>query len=207
MTTSNKVVIIDYGMGNLDSISRAMQEVGASVLVSSSPSDLASAERIILPGVGAFSAGMENLSQSGFVPVLCEAVLDKKIPFLGICLGMQLLADEGTEGGLNPGLGFISGRVEILPSYTDERIPHIGWNSVEVVRESPLFTGISSGKDFYFVHSFHLRCQNQEEVIGNTEYAGGFCAAVQKENIFGVQFHPEKSQKVGFQLLRNFLSL
>ncbi|MEB3828473.1 imidazole glycerol phosphate synthase subunit HisH [Phormidium sp. CCY1219] len=202
------VVITDYRMGNLDSVARAVQECGGNPVISQKARDFQEAHYIILPGVGAFATGMKHLSTSGLDEILSEQVINQGIPFLGICLGMQLLATKGLEGGETNGLGWIEGEVKRLePTEMDTRIPHIGWNEVMFNHPSPLFEGIPSGKDFYFVHSYHLSCQHPQEEIAHTPYCGNFVSAVNKNNIFGVQFHPEKSQRIGFQVLKNFLKL
>lgn len=207
MTIRNNTIIIDYGMGNLDSVQRALEECGATVKISNNVNEIRNATHLILPGVGAFKAGMDNLCTSGLTELISEQVKIKKVPFLGICLGMQLLADKGFEGGESPGLGFVSGEVRLLKSQkVGERIPHVGWDQVSYLKESVLFKNISENSDFYFVHSYHFVCSEQQNVIGVTKYADGFVSAVQNENIFGVQFHPEKSQKMGFQVFKNFLS-
>ncbi|MEZ5357623.1 MAG: imidazole glycerol phosphate synthase subunit HisH [Candidatus Zixiibacteriota bacterium] len=204
----SEVLIVDYGMCNLDSIGRAVEECGGRPIISDNPKDLTSATHIILPGVGAFPDGMKNINELGFKKALDQQVLNRGIPFLGICLGMQLMARKGHEGGEMDGLGWIDGEVRRLqPKGEDSRIPHIAWNEVYPQQESPLFEQIEPGKDFYFVHSYVIECDDESQVLATTPYAGGFTSAVCKGNIFGVQFHPEKSQKAGFQLIRNFLSL
>jgi imidazole glycerol-phosphate synthase subunit HisH len=201
-----KVVIIDYGMGNLGSVRRALEECQADCCISAEPSDLAKATHIILPGVGAFSEAMRHLRERDWSETIQEAVKVHSIPLLGICLGMQLLADKGYEGGETPGLGLIPGEVEVMkPQTPKERIPHVGWNEIGKVGESPLFDDIPDGSDFYFVHSYHFKANNPENVIATTAYCGQFASAVASGTTFGVQFHPEKSQRSGFQLLRNFL--
>ncbi len=203
-----KVAIADYGMGNLDSVARAVQECGCDAVITREARDFELANYIIMPGVGAFPIGMKNIRSYGLEDILREQVLEKNIPFLGICLGMQLLASKGWEGGETEGLGWIDGEVKRLESnHPDVRIPHVGWNEVIFNQPSPLFQNIPSGKDFYFVHSYHFSCNHQQEVIASTSYCGGFASAIRRNNIFGVQFHPEKSQKLGFQLLKNFLAL
>ena len=203
-----KVAIIDYGMGNLDSVSRAVEECGGAPLITNQKKDIENASLLILPGVGAFSEGMKNINQMGLSSVLFEQVIDKKIPILGICLGMQLMARKGWEGGETEGLMWIEGDVKRLePQGPNIRIPHVGWNEVIFNRNSPLFNGIPTGKDFYFIHSYHFCCKNELDVIGHTPYCGGFISAIQRENIFGVQFHPEKSQRLGFKIIKNFLSI
>lgn len=202
-----KVAIIDYGMGNLDSVRRAVEECGGIPLIAKEPSDLRTVARIILPGVGAFPQGMRNLREKGFVKELENQVLVNKIPFLGICLGMQLLAGKGWEVQETKGLGFLEGEVKRLTPVNSERVPHIGWDEVIFTRQTPLFSDLLSGKDFYFVHSFHLVCEREQDIIATTPYCGGFVSAVSRSNVFGVQFHPEKSQRVGFQVLANFLKI
>lgn len=202
------VAIIDYGMCNLDSVARAIEECGGTPLVTNNIHDLEIATHIILPGVGAFPDAMNQLRQLSMDTALREQVLDNKIPFLGICLGMQVMATKGTEGEETEGLGLIEGTVKRLkPEFHDTNIPHIGWNEVHYVGSSPLFEGISAGKDFYFVHSYHFCCSDENNIIAWTPYCGGFTSAISKGNIFGTQFHPEKSQKVGFQVLVNFISI
>lgn len=200
------VAIVDYGMGNLDSVARALEECGGRPVVTHQAADLKRASLIVLPGVGAFADGMRNIRRLGLDEVLREHVLEQGVPFLGLCLGMQLLATNGTEGEEIAGLGWIPGEVHRLRRETPgTRIPHVGWNEVVCTRPSPLFEGIPPGKDFYFVHSYHFVCRDEAHVLARTDYAGGFVSAVARDNIFGVQFHPEKSQRAGFQLLKNFL--
>lgn len=202
------VAIIDYGMCNLDSMARAVEECGGHPQIIDNPVELREATHIILPGVGAFPDAMRNLKEKSFDRALEEQVIGKDIPFLGVCLGMQLLAAVGREGADTPGLGWIDGEVKrLVPTGADTHIPHIGWNEVYPEKESPLFAGIAPGRDFYFVHSYHLVVNSPEEIIARTPYADGFVSAVNRDHIYGVQFHPEKSQKAGFQVLKNFLSL
>ncbi|MAE81182.1 MAG: imidazole glycerol phosphate synthase subunit HisH [Flammeovirgaceae bacterium] len=202
------VTIIDYGMCNLDSVARAVEECGGNPTVTDKHSVIESADSIILPGVGAFPDAMKNIQERGLEDVLRKRVVDDGVPFLGICLGMQLLASKGYEVSECKGLGWIEGEiVKLEPKGEDTRIPHIGWDEVHYPKPSKLFEGIPEGKDFYFVHSFHFVPKNEEAIIGYTKYADGGVSALQKGNIHAVQFHPEKSQKVGFALLRNFLSL
>jgi len=201
------VGIVDYGAGNLDSVARAVEYCGGKPLVTETPKDLRTATHIILPGVGSFAVGMKNLRMRGYEDELNEQVRVKKVPFLGICLGMQFLATLGTEPVDTPGLGWINGKViRFITSSSDEKVPHMGWNSVEPVKASTLLNGIEAGKDFYFVHSYHFAANNPADILMTTPYCGGFASAVARENIFGVQFHPEKSQKAGFQILKNFLA-
>jgi glutamine amidotransferase len=202
-----KVVITDYGMGNVDSVARAIENCGGQAIITAEKTDFEIADAIILPGVGSFGLGMQNIRDRYLDKVLQEQVLINKIPFLGICLGMQLLATKGWEGGENEGLGWIEGEViRLKPDRPDIRIPHIGWNEVNFEQSSPLFVNLPSGKDFYFVHSYHFKCRQEKNIISYTPYCGQFVSAVNKNNIFGVQFHPEKSQRLGFQIIKNFLS-
>ena len=204
----NRVGIVDYGMCNLDSVARAVEECGGMPVVTEDPRALATVSRIILPGVGAFPDAMRNLGQRSLDCALDEQVFERRIPFLGICLGMQLLATRGFEMSETEGLGWIGGEVRRLePVGDDTRIPHIGWNEVFFNGTSPLFRGIAPGRDFYFVHSFHFCPADPARAAARTPYAGGFVSAVEREWIFGVQFHPEKSQQAGFQVLKNFLAV
>lgn len=199
-------VIIDYGMGNLFSVENALKHLGVEVKISNHKEDIQKADKLILPGVGAFPDGMRNLKKLGLVEILEEEILKNKKPFLGICLGMQLLATEGEEVELTKGLGWIAGRVRRFQ--VDEakfRIPHIGWNDLILEKEPPLFRGIEQ-LTFYFVHSYHLVPEDSSAVSAVCNYGENFAAAVQKDNIFGVQFHPEKSQKSGLRVLKNFIA-
>ncbi|MFA6568258.1 MAG: imidazole glycerol phosphate synthase subunit HisH [Victivallales bacterium] len=203
-----KVAIIDYGMGNIDSVLRAVEECGAEPVLTNEKAVLETCSSIILPGVGAFSDAMRQLKKLSLDLIIKEQVLEKNIPFLGICLGMQLLASRGTEGGDTEGLNLIKGSVARFESNAkDIRIPHMGWNEVVFKTDSQLFNGIDSGKDFYFVHSYHFKPDNDSDIAGTTPYCGEFVSVVGRGLIFGTQFHPEKSQKTGFRLLRNFLEI
>lgn len=204
----NKVAIIDYGLCNLDSVRRAVEECGGDPFITDQPEALEAANRLILPGVGAFPDAMRNLQQHGLVEAMAEQVLGKGIPFLGVCLGMQLMASTGWEVAETPGLGWIEGDVRRLEPADGARVPHIGWNEVELASDSPLFTGVPPKSDFYFVHSFSVRPRHEAEIVGRTPYGGGYIvSAVQRGLIFGVQFHPEKSQRLGFRVLKNFLAV
>jgi glutamine amidotransferase len=203
----NKVAIVDYGLCNLDSVARAVEECGGTATVTDQERDIEIATHIILPGVGAFGDAMRNIHRAHLDEIMAEQVIEKQIPFLGICLGMQLMATTGWENGENSGLGWISSDVQRLqPTEQDKRIPHIGWNEVVFDRESSLFRGVPPTTNFYFVHSYHLVCQNPRDVLAHTPYCGDFTSAISRDWLFGVQFHPEKSQKWGFQVLKNFLS-
>src|SRR5579862_2729647 len=202
-----RVLIIDYKMNNLGSISRALEECGATIIISDDPAQIAHADKIILPGVGSFAQAMANLAQLKFIDLLYQAVIYEKKPILGICLGMQLLADHGCEGGNNKGLGLIPGNVVLLDAGKNIRLPHMGWNDIAVYDHQTLFKNIPTGSDFYFVHSYHVVPTEQKTSIAGVDYGQRFTVAVQHENIFGVQFHPEKSSILGFQVLKNFLVL
>ncbi|HEY9584306.1 MAG TPA: imidazole glycerol phosphate synthase subunit HisH [Candidatus Paceibacterota bacterium] len=201
-----RVLIVDYGMGNAGSVKNALDALSVENFLSSDPKDLAKASHIILPGVGAFDQCMKNLKKLGFVTALKKAVVGEGKPFLGICLGMQILAELGEEGGKTKGLGWIKGvtrRFTVDPK--KYRLPHVGWNDVEVLGRSELFKGINH-PIFYFVHSFHFAPADKKMIIGASEYGERFAAAVESKNIFGVQFHPEKSQHEGLKLIENFLT-
>jgi glutamine amidotransferase len=203
-----KVAIIDYGMGNLDSVARAIEECRGEPVITSKAEDLKQSNYIILPGVGAFGDGMRNIRDLGLDRTIREEVLQKEIPFLGICLGMQLLASRGHEGGETAGLDLIPGEVvRFEPDGPGVKIPHIGWNEVVFERPHSLFRDIPSEEDFYFVHSYHFVCKNREDILSLTPYCGNFVSAVNRKNVIGVQFHPEKSLQLGLKLLSNFLSL
>lgn len=204
-----KIAIIDYGIGNLDSVARAVSELGCNPLVTRRAADFDIAHAIILPGVGAFSTGIKHLIDYGLVDSLHRQACVIGIPFLGICLGMQLLASSSVEGGKPfEGLGWIPGRVELLkPATSHERVPHMGWNEVHIRNSHSIFNGIESGKDFYFVHSYHFVPERKSAILAETPYCGSFVSVLCQENIIGVQFHPEKSQKIGFNFLSNFLNL
>jgi len=200
--------IIDYGAGNLDSVTRATEECGGRPRLVRSRSDLAAVESLILPGVGSFSVGMKNLHESDLVGAIKEAVIERSVPLLGVCLGMQLLASRGYEGGETDGLDLIKGEVlRLEPQAEGDRIPHVGWNSVHPLRDSTLLAGIAADRDFYFVHSYRFVCQDASDVIAKTSYCGEFVSIVGRGSVFGVQFHPEKSQKCGLSLLRNFFQI
>lgn len=204
----SSVLIVDYGMSNLGSVQRAFEECGADVFVSDAPSDCAQASRIVLPGVGAFADGMAALEAGGWTTALRTAAQDENVPLLGICLGMHLLADKGFEGGETPGLGLIAGEVHRLTADSPEtRIPHMGWNEAHHSCVHPLFTGIPTGADFYFVHSYHFIPDHPGDIVASTPYCGSFASVVARGNVCGTQFHPEKSSRYGFQLIRNFLAL
>ena len=201
------VVVVDYGVGNLRSVVGAVERLGFSALISSDPEDLERAGKLILPGVGAFGDGMRRLRERGLVEVLDRLVVDGGKPILGICLGAQLMATGSSEFGEHRGLGWIDARVELIqPLDPALRVPHVGWNQLEPVQQTPLLDGIEAGSLFYFVHSFHLVCADQGVVAGVTDYGAKLVAVIARGNVYGTQFHPEKSQLVGLTLLQNFLT-
>jgi glutamine amidotransferase len=201
------IVIIDYGMGNLGSIANMLKKVGAQVMVSPDAAVIATADKLILPGVGAFDQGMKNLAQYGLISLLNRKVLEDKTPILGICLGMQFMTHRSDEGKL-PGLGWIEAdtlRFHFGPDRTDLKIPHMGWNTVKVCKDSPLFNDMYPEPRFYFVHSYHVVCRSKQDILTKTFHGYDFVSSFVKENIVGVQFHPEKSHKFGMRLLKNFV--
>ncbi len=200
------VGIINYGMGNIGSVAHALSLLGAKSVVLETPEEIDGVDRVILPGVGAFSIAMANLHNMGWVEGIHHHVRDRAMPMLGICLGMQLLAEESEEGGRNAGLALIPGRVVSLTRKNcGERVPHVGWNEVRPTAGQKLFDGIPACTDFYFVHSYVFEPSHDDHVAGVSEYGGRFTAAVSCCHIAGVQFHPEKSSKAGARLLKNFL--
>jgi imidazole glycerol-phosphate synthase subunit HisH len=201
-----KTVVIDYGSGNLRSAAKALAAAGADVEVTADPAAVTAAARIVLPGVGAFAdcrAGLDRLP--GMVEALDQAVRRQGRPFLGICVGMQLMAEAGLEHGRHEGLGWIDGEVVPLAP-RPVKIPHMGWNELHRTREHPLLADIAQDADVYFVHSYHLRLDSDEDLLAGADYAGPVVAAIARDNMAGVQFHPEKSQATGLRLLANFLS-
>ncbi|MDO8914841.1 MAG: imidazole glycerol phosphate synthase subunit HisH [Coriobacteriia bacterium] len=196
------IAIVDYKMGNLRSVEKGFEAAGVrDVRVTDDPDVIGAADGVVLPGVGAFRDAASNLEASGCRDALLAAI-EGGTPFLGICLGLQLLVDTGLEDGEWRGLGVIGGTCERLPAGV--KVPHIGWNTVDQARESPLFAGVPDGSAFYFVHSFHVLPHEPSCIIGTTEYGIRFTSAVQKGSVFAVQFHPEKSSDMGLRLLRNF---
>ncbi len=199
------LAVIDYGAGNLRSVLHALRSLGVRDMhIVQHGGELSGATRIILPGVGAFGAGMQQLQAKGFVEPMTAAVR-KDIPFLGICLGMQFLFERSDEMGEHPGLGLLPGHVTRFAPHAQRKVPHMGWNRLIQQRPSPLLTGIDADSQVYFVHSYCCMPDCQEDVIASTDYGEEFASAVQRGALFGVQFHPEKSQRVGLQMLSNFL--
>jgi glutamine amidotransferase len=201
------VAIVNYRLCNLDSIGRAVTECGGKAIVTRDPDVVVKADQVILPGVGSFAAAMRNLAEDGLDQALREVAKTKSTPLLGICLGMQLLAEGSSEAAENiEGLGIVAGRNLRLAPRQGERVPHIGWNAVEARRPCALLNKIPDGSDFYFVHSYHL-VSPDPMVAATSPYCGSFASVISDGSVMGTQFHPEKSQKAGFQLLRNFLSI
>lgn len=203
-----QIVIVNYGMGNLNSIKRKLSHIKVNAIISSNPQDILNADKIILPGVGHFQKAVENLKNLNLLDVINEAVLIKKKPILGICLGMQLMANKSEEGNIN-GFGWID--AEVIKFKTNNtlkyKIPHIGWNQITKTKQSALMKDVPDLAEFYFVHSYHFKCNNSADILNETEYEYKFTSAIEKENIFGVQYHPEKSHDVGEQILKNFIEM
>lgn len=200
------IAVIDYGLGNLASVAKAVRAVGLEAAITDDPKQLQRADKIILPGQGAFAHGIKNLHQRGLVSALNKQVLDKKKPFLGICLGLQLLGDTSFENGKHQGLGWIKGNIIKLKVEEKDRLPHIGWDNVSSNKNSPLFSQIPAGSDFYFVHSYYLKPENKKIIEAACTYGENFPVAFIQKNIWATLFHPEKSQTYGLQLLKNFIS-
>lgn len=203
------IVIVDYGMGNIGSIVNMLKKCGSQCIVSSTADDIDNADRLILPGVGAFDTAIQNLNKIGLLPVLEKKVFGQKTPILGICLGMQIFAQNSEEGQLE-GLGWIKGRVKRFSLgglENKNKIPHMGWNEVFIKKNHFLFEGLYEKARFYFVHSYHFVCESEGDILAQTLYGYEFVSAIQKDNILGVQFHPEKSHRFGLKLLYNFTRL
>jgi glutamine amidotransferase len=205
---SFQIAIIDYGMGNLNSIKKSLNCLGINTIITSDPKTIASANRLILPGVGHFKKAFDNLKQLNLCDVLNETVLVKKKPVLGICLGMQLMAKHSEEGDAK-GFGWFD--ADVIKFNIDDKlkfkVPHIGWNSIIKMRESKLMNKLTDLSEFYFVHSYHFKCYSLKDILNETKYESFFTSAVEKDNIFGVQYHPEKSHDAGELLLKNFAEI
>ena len=199
----SSILVIDYGVGNVESVTNALRSLGYTCHVSSSVEDMKAANTYILPGVGAFEEAMSNLKARGMIAVLTKEVVHKKKPLLGICLGMQVLAHDSEENGTHKGLGWIDGHIIRVPAEAGIRIPHVGWNQLNIHKKKPLFLSVENGSRFYFDHSFHFKTA-KKYIAASVSYGEEITAAVQHKNIFGVQFHPEKSQNNGLRILRAF---
>jgi len=205
------IAIIDYGMGNLRSVQKGFERIGFAAEVTADPARLLAAEKIVLPGVGAFRDCIHNLEQGGFVEPILQVISEGR-PFLGICLGLQLLFSESEEFGLHKGLGVIPGRVVRFPEGMQEQgeklpVPHMGWNQISLKAETPLFEGIQDNSNVYFVHSYYVKPDDPTAIAATCSYGLEFCAAIRKDNVMATQFHPEKSQGIGLRMLKNFAEM
>jgi glutamine amidotransferase len=201
------IVIVNYGVGNINSIFKMLVKIGAEVIISTQSSDIIRADKLILPGIGAFDEAMRNLRNSGLISVLTKKVVEEKTPILGICLGMQLFTKDSEEGSL-AGLGWINAKTVMLGmegNHADKiKVPHMSWNTVNILKQSCLFNGLPQESRFYFAHSYRVVCIDEQDVLAQTNYGHEFISSIQRDNIYGVQFHPEKSHRYGMQLLKNF---
>ena len=200
------IAIIDYGAGNLQSVKKALDFIGAENVITNDPKVILSADKILLPGVGSFGDAMDSMAKSGLVEIVKECALSGK-PFLGICLGLQLLFEESEESPGVKGLGIFKGKIKRFPNDMGLKIPHIGWNSLEIKQKDGIFKGIPENAYVYFVHSYYLHAEDENDIATVTNYGIDFHSAVGKNNVFATQFHPEKSGDVGLQILRNFASM
>ena len=200
------IVVVDYGMGNLGSVIKSLNKLKADVLISSSVDDIKKASKLILPGVGHFANGMKRLKEYGYLNILEQKVLKESTPILGICLGMQLFAKHSEEGNTN-GLGWIDADIVRfnVENKLKWKIPHMGWNSIKIKKKSIILDGISQDELFYFVHSFYMKCLERKDILSTTEYSYEFTSSIHRNNIYGTQFHPEKSHDKGLKILKNFV--
>lgn len=201
------VVIVDFGMGNLNSVAKTFKLFNYFPKITSKKEDIISAKKIILPGIGHYATGMSNLKKSGLLEVLYTCVMENKIPVLGICLGMQIMTEWGEEGQ-SSGLGWVKGktiRFSFAQKNRNLKIPHIGWNTIHQEKKNNLLKKIGNESFFYFAHSYYLQCEEKNDILATSQYGFDFTSVIQKNNIYGVQFHPEKSHKAGLQLLKNFI--
>ena len=202
------ITIIDYGVGNIRAYINLYERINVKIKVAYNAADLKSATKIILPGVGAFDYAMTRLNSSGMRETIDELVLVKKLPIIGICVGMQMLGEISEEGEL-PGLGWIPGKIKLFDSKvlsSERRLPHMGWNNISHNNDN-LFGSVDLNNRFYFLHSYYFECENQDDILATTEFGVNFTSAIKKDNIYGVQFHPEKSHTNGVQLLKNFANI
>ena len=198
--------IVDYGLGNLGSLHNAFDALNIPCSILKTPEEILKADKILLPGVGAFAPGMQTLRSSGMVDSLNEFV-QKGNYLLGICLGMQLVCSSSEEDGYHEGLGWIEANAVSFPGNSGLKVPHIGWNNLEIVQEDEVLKNLPNGEDVYFVHSYHVKCADENNILAVSDYGGPFSAIIRKDNVVSMQFHPEKSQAVGLQLLTNFHNL
>jgi len=201
------ILVIDYGMGNIGSLLNMIKKVGGEAKVSSDLDEIRSAKKIILPGVGSFDNGMKNLNEGGFSQILTRKVVNERVPFLGVCLGMQLLS-KGSEEGKLPGLGWFDAKTVKFKFDSENeklKIPHMGWNNIEIKRKGNIYEDMYEESSFYFVHSYHIVCEKPEDILSTTFYGNEFVSSINKDNIYATQFHPEKSHKFGMKLMHNFI--
>jgi glutamine amidotransferase len=198
------ITIVDFRMGNLGNVRKAFQFIGAEAKIASRRDDIRKAEKLVIPGVGAFGKAMSNLKRSGLHKLILE-MAEKEVPLLGICLGMQILLETGKEGGNIKGLGLIPGKVRRFE--VDLKVPHIGWNQIHIKKDSGLLSQVPDKSYYYFVHSYYAEPDNGEHILCTTDYGVEFVSGIAKDNVYGFQFHPEKSQNNGLQILRNFSAL
>ena len=205
------IAIIDYGMGNLRSVQKGFEKIGCDAIITADPHVLLTAERIVLPGVGAFRDCMKNLEQGGFVEPILKVISEGR-PFLGICVGMQMLFSDSVEFGLHSGLNVIPGHVLRFPDQMTVageklKVPQMGWNQLSFKRRPPVFDGVADGSNVYFVHSYYVKPTDNSVIATTTDYGFEFCSSVWRDNIIATQFHPEKSQTIGLRILKNFAEL
>jgi glutamine amidotransferase len=207
-SSSARIVIVDYRTGNLNSIKRTLDRIGGWSIISSQLKDILAADKIILPGVGHFAKAMANLKELGLLDALNEAVLIKRKPVLGICLGMELMAITSEEGNTR-GLQWLdAGAVRFrISASARHKVPHMGWNTIQIAKASPLMKSVEDQAEFYFAHSYYLTINDQSDLLNETEYGVSFPSAIERNNIFGVQYHPEKSHRAGVQVLKNFIDM
>ena len=200
------LAIVDYQMGNLRSVQKGFERVGADAVITGDPSEIAAADKVVLPGVGAFEDAIGELHRRDLVNPIKDVITQGK-PFLGICLGLQLLFDVSYEGGEFEGLGIVPGKVVRFDVASQYKVPHMGWNQAEIIRQAPILDGIEDKTYFYFVHSYYVAPDDDSVIAIKSNYDGDFCAMIWRDNLFATQFHPEKSQEHGLAVLRNFASL